>query len=105
MTAPPGNLADRPATRAGALGPAADGPPHDVLSELLRSVRLRGERLTAYAPTRAFSLGFAQVGCLHIIEEGEVDLRIDEGAHVERVSRGDVLLLPRGDAHHLSDPA
>jgi AraC-like DNA-binding protein len=106
MTAPPGNLADRPATRAGAPGPAAaDGPPHDVLSELLRSVRLSGERITAYAPPRAFSVGFARAGSLHIIEEGEIDLRIDAGAHVERVSRGDVLLLPRGDAHHLSDAA
>lgn len=91
MTAPPGNLANRPAT------------PADLLSELLRSVRLSGERIVAYAPPRTFSISFADIGSLHIIEEGELVLRIDGDARVERVSRGDVILLPRGDPHHISD--
>jgi AraC-like DNA-binding protein len=120
MTAPPKHLADRPATSAELLGPpqefadppaledaalglGADGRPPDLLSELLRSVRLSGERIVAYAPLRSFSVGFADIGTLHIIEEGELVLRIDGVAHVERVSRGDVILLPRGDPHHLSD--
>jgi AraC-like DNA-binding protein len=120
MTAPPEHLADRPATRAdllqpprefadapgveeAALGLDAYGQPHDLLSELLRSVRLSGERIAAYAPPRTFSIGFADVGSLHIIEEGELALRIDGDPHVERVSRGDVVLLPRGDPHHISD--
>jgi AraC-like DNA-binding protein len=30
-------------------------------------------------------------------------LRIDGDPHVEHVSRGDVVLLPRGDSHHISD--
>jgi len=30
-------------------------------------------------------------------------LRIDGDSRVERVSRGDVILLPRGDPHHISD--
>jgi AraC-like DNA-binding protein len=30
-------------------------------------------------------------------------LRIDDDGHVEHVSRGDVILLPRGDPHHISD--
>jgi AraC-like DNA-binding protein len=120
MTAPPEHLADRPATPAelprpprefadppaledAALGLDAYGQPHDLLSELLRSVRLSGERIVAYAPLRTFSIGFADIGTLHIIEEGELVLRIDGDAHVERVSRGDVILLPRGDPHHISD--
>lgn len=120
MTAPPGNLADRPATPAdllgptrefadppaledGALGLAADSQPLDLLSELLRSVRLSGERIVAYAPPRTFSIGFADIGSLHIIEEGELALAIDGHPHIERVSRGDVILLPRGDPHHISD--
>jgi AraC-like DNA-binding protein len=74
-----------------------------LLSELLRSVRLSGERIVAYAPPRTFSVSFADIGSLHIIEEGELVLRIDGGPHVELVSRGDVILLPRGDPHHLSD--
>jgi AraC-like DNA-binding protein len=78
-------------------------PPHDLLSELLRSVRLSGERIVAYAPPRTSSIGFAGIGCLHIIDEGELVLRIDGDPHAERVSRGDVVLVPRGDPHHISD--
>jgi AraC-like DNA-binding protein len=91
MTAPPGNLADRPGSQS-----------HDLLSELLRRVRLSGERIVAYAPPRTFSIGFADTGSLHIIDEGELVLRLDGDPRVEHVSRGDVVLLPRGDAHHIS---
>ena len=118
MTDSPGHLADRPARPAellrspqefadpleeAALGLDADGQPHDLLSELLRSVRLSGERMVAYAPLRTFSIGFADAGSLHIIEAGELALRIDGDPHVEHVSCGDVVLLPRGDTHHISD--
>jgi AraC-like DNA-binding protein len=74
-----------------------------LLSELLRSVRLSGERIVAYAPPRTSSISFADIGTLHLIEEGERVLRIDGDPHAERVSRGDVILLPRGDRHHISD--
>ena len=120
MTAPPEHFADRPATPADllrpprefadppapegtALGLDANGRPHDLLSELLRSVRLSGERIVAYAPPRTSSVSFADIGTLHLIEEGELVLRIDGDTHAERVSRGDVILLPRGDRHHISD--
>lgn len=88
-----------------ALGLDADGQPFDLLSELLHSVRLSGERIVAYAPPSTFSVGFAGVGSLHIIEEGELVLRIDGDPRVERVSRGDAILLPRGDPHHITDAA
>ena len=120
MTAPPEHLADRPATPAdllrpprefadppaledAALGLDAYGQPHDLLSELLRSVRLSGERIVAYTPLRPFSISWADIGTLHIIEEGELVLRVNGDPRVERVSRGDVILLPRGDPHHISD--
>jgi AraC-like DNA-binding protein len=74
-----------------------------LLSELLCSVRLSGERIVAYGPLRAFSAGFAGIGTLHLIDEGEVVLRIDGDPHVELASHGDVVLLPRGDPHHISD--
>jgi AraC-like DNA-binding protein len=77
--------------------------PHDLLSELLRSVRLSGEQIIAYAPPPSFSIGFADIGSLHIIDEGELALRIEGHPRVQRLSRGDVVLLPRGDTHHLSD--
>jgi AraC-like DNA-binding protein len=100
---PPREFADRPALANAALGLDTDSQSHDLLSELLRSVRLSGERIVAYAPLRTFSIGFADIGTLHIIEEGELVLGIDGDPHVERVSRGDVILLPRGDPHHISD--
>lgn len=112
MTASPGHFADRPATPAdspreladqAALGLDVGGQMHDLLSELLRSVRLSGERIVAYAPPRTFSIGFTDIGSLHIVEEGELELRIDGDRHVEHLSRGDVALLPRGDAHHIGD--
>src|SRR5262249_7224985 len=62
-----------------------------------------GEQIIAYAPPRTFSIGFADIGSLHFIEEGELVLRIDGEPNVEHVSRGDVVLLPRGDPHHISD--
>jgi AraC-like DNA-binding protein len=120
MTASPGHFADRPATPADllqsppefadppALGDAAlgldvGGQTHDLLSELLRSVRLSGERIVAYAPPRTFSIGFADIGSLHIVEAGELVLRIDGDPTAKHISRGDVVLLPRGDTHHISD--
>jgi AraC-like DNA-binding protein len=108
MTAPPGKLADRPAV-PDAVGGDADtgvedaGPAHDLLSELLRSVRLSGDRIATYAPPPTFSIGFAGVGCLHIVEEGEVALRLDGEPGIAHASRGDYVLLPRGDAHHVGN--
>ncbi len=103
MPETPEYLADPPALENAALGFDVSGQPHDLLSELLRSVRLGGERIVAYAPPRTFSIGFADIGTLHIVDEGELALRVDGDPHVERVGRGDVILLPRGDAHHIGD--
>lgn len=98
MTAPPEHFADRPA-------PIRDAgtQPHDLLSELLRSVRLNGERIVSYAPPPTFSIGFADIGSLHIVEQGEVMLRVDADPDVKYLSRGDVVLLPRGDQHTITD--
>jgi AraC-like DNA-binding protein len=41
------------------------------------------------------------MGSLHIIEEGEVELRIGADSRVEHLRRGDFVLLPRGDQHSL----
>ncbi len=112
MPAPPEILADRPTPPAALPRPPqefADRPaledrqPRDLLSELLRSVRLNGEQIVAYGPLRTFSVGFTGIGTLHIVDEGEVALRIDGVPHVERARHGDVILLPRGDPHHISD--
>lgn len=104
MTAPPGHLAERPTKISQAApGPETGGQEHDLLSELLRSVRLSGERIIAYAPPRDFSIGFTDIASLHIVDEGELELRIDGHPRVERARRGDVVLLPRGESHRVSD--
>ena len=100
---PPREFADHPALEDAALGPDANRQPRDLLSELLQSVRLTGERVVAYGPLRTSSAGFAGIGTLHIVDEGEVVLRIDGVPRAERASQGDVILLPRGDPHHISD--
>jgi AraC-like DNA-binding protein len=103
LLGPPREFADRPALDEAPLGPDANRQPPDLLSELLQSVRLSGERLVAYGPLRTFSVRFAGIGTLHIVEEGEVVLRIDGVPNVERASHGDVILLPRGDRHQIGD--
>jgi AraC-like DNA-binding protein len=80
----------------------ADGPPHDLLSELLRSVRLSGDRILSYAPQNPVSVSFADQGCLHVVEAGDVALHIDGDPQVRHLTRGDFVLLPRGDRHSLS---
>jgi AraC-like DNA-binding protein len=103
MPAPPEILADRPVPEDGALNLDTAGRPRDLLSELLRSVRLNGERMVAYGPLQTFSVGFDGIGTLHIVDEGEVVLKIGGVPHVEHACHGDVILLPRGDPHHISD--
>src|SRR5664279_2048610 len=100
MTRSPENLADRPALDGSEHGLDLQGQPYDLLSELLRSVRLNGERIVAYAPLGA-ALSFAGIGTVHMIDEGDLMLQLDGDPKVQRVGRGDVVLLPRGDAHHI----
>ena len=120
MTVPPADLADRPARPVELLEPpagfadrpaVADGPsvldagapPYDLLSELLRSVRLTGERMAAYGPRAVAPAAFCGTAALHIVDEGDVQVRIDDLGLVERVRGGDVILLPRGDRHEIGD--
>lgn len=103
MTDPPAYVADRPVTRVAARHALAADDRRDLLSTLLGSVRLHGERIADYAPEGTFSIGFGGTGTLHIIEQGNVELGLDDGDGMTVLARGDVVLLPRGDHHHLSD--
>lgn len=122
MIVTPGDCADRPgspgdvlgAPRACAEAPADEGPgpgrdangqPYDLLSELLRSVHLSGERIAAYGPLSGSPVAFSGVGAVHMIEEGEVALRTAGDRTVERAGPGDVILVPRGDPHRISAAA
>jgi AraC-like DNA-binding protein len=103
LTQSPRDIAEAPGTEDSALGLAPDDQPHDLLSELLASVHLRGERIVEYAPPAAFSVRFAGAGTLHMIESGELEIELEDDGRCERVRRGDVILLPRGDAHSLAN--
>jgi AraC-like DNA-binding protein len=101
VTQPPKDAPD-PRVENGFLGLAPYGDHQDLLSDLLGSVRLRGERIVEYAPPPSFSIAFAGIGTVHIIEQGELRLKIDSDKRAKGLRRGDVILLPRGDAHHVT---
>jgi AraC-like DNA-binding protein len=103
VTEAPEDFADPPAIEEGTLALVPDVESHDLLSELLASVHLRGERIAEYAPRGAFSISFAGAGTLHIIESGELEIGLEGDERSEPVRRGDVILLPRGDAHHMAN--
>ena len=100
MTETPESFADRPDDSPGRVTDRDQH--HDVLSELLRMVRLRGERIFCCAPRSPFAILFDHPGgTLHIVQRGEVELEL-EGEHSKRrYGRGDVLLLPVDQRHAL----
>lgn len=102
MTDSPRSVPERPATDDARSGRIASERDLDLLSELLGTVHLHGERIAKYAPRAPFSIDFATTGTLHIIEQGEVQLSLDGDRNVTRIGRGDVVLLPRGDRHEIS---
>jgi AraC-like DNA-binding protein len=105
MTESPGNFADRPVKSQLTIGLATDEG--DLLSELLRTVRLRGMQILDCAPTPPFSIPFDHPGgALHIIQSGSVELNILGETPGRQFQRGDVVLLPAGERHAIrSGPA
>jgi AraC-like DNA-binding protein len=99
---------------SGSLAPASG---LDVLSDMLRSVRLTGAMLflveastpwVSWAPEaeafRGVVLPAAQhLISLHIVTEGACWAGL-AGAPPERLEAGDVLVIPHGDAYYLADP-
>jgi AraC-like DNA-binding protein len=72
----------------------------DLLSGLLRSVRLRGEGIFCLAPQAPFAISLAHAGgTIHILNEGEFELQLDGERHTYHYGQGDVILLPAGRAH------
>ena len=100
MTKSPESFADRPDEPP---APVLDGvQPHDVLSELLRTVRLRGEQIFCCTFRSPFAISFDDPGgTLHIVQRGEFDLELEGERGRRRYGRGDVLLLPAGQRHTL----
>ena len=71
MTNPPESFADHPDWRD---TPDADreAAGEDLLSGLLRSIRLRGEQIFCCAPATPFAISFDHSGgTIHIVNEGK----------------------------------
>jgi AraC-like DNA-binding protein len=100
MTEAPDFFADPPG-QAGQ--PAPDGNEAarpDLLSGMLRNVRLRGEDIYCCTPVTPFAISFGhQGGTLHIINHGQFELQVDGQPHAYRYQRGDVILLPGRRPH------
>ena len=82
----------------------ADSPPpvSDAFSEILDTVRLRGQHVARYAPRCVpFTIAMPGQRLLHIVEHGDVRLRVRGGGPAITLRGGDLVLLARGDRHQL----
>jgi AraC-like DNA-binding protein len=104
MTEAPDFFADRPESVDGPESVGEDGSPLDLLSGMLRNVRLRGEEIFCCAPVAPFAIAFGRPGgTIHIINDGSVELHLDGQRHSKRYERGDVILLPSVLPHEMRD--
>jgi AraC-like DNA-binding protein len=76
----------------------------DTLSEVVRSVRLRGEVYARWELTSPWGLALpgGEFAAFHLVEEGECCLTA-EGRRSEALHGGDLVVLFDGAAHALSD--
>lgn len=96
MTESPKNFADRPSEAK--IDPAVvnsgDEQSGDVLSMMLRSVRLHGDEVFCCAPASPFAISFDQSGgSLHIVNEGAFELQLEGQSETYRCKRGDVVMV------------
>jgi AraC-like DNA-binding protein len=100
MTETPESFADRPEVGAPSVADRGAAYHGDLLSGLLRSVRLRGEEIFCCAPVAAFAISFDHAGgMIHILNEGKFEVQLDGQRQTRRYEQGDVILLPAGAAH------
>ena len=72
----------------------------DALSEILHTVRLRGDTVARHAPTPPFDVTVpAGKRVLHIVERGSIKLDLSNPAGEVTLHRGDLALLARGEPH------
>ena len=100
MTGPPEFFADRPANSDRAIADGGGARSRDILSVLLRTVRLRGERIFCCTPMSPFAILFDHPGgTVHIIQYGQFDLQLEGQTGAHHYTRGDVVMLPAGQPH------
>jgi AraC-like DNA-binding protein len=79
----------------------------DALTDVLNSLRLEGNLYCRGEFTAPWSIAFApsKVAAFHVVDQGEGWLRLDDQAEESLIplAPGDVLVLPHGRGHILSD--
>lgn len=96
----PDFFADRPGQAGQPAPDESDAARPDLLSGMLRNVRLRGEDISCCAPAAPFAISFGhQGGTIHIVNDGKFELQLDGQPHAYCYQRGDVILLPAGRPH------
>ncbi|MGW4355181.1 cupin domain-containing protein [Nocardia sp. NPDC004582] len=100
MTETPQNFAESP--DAGLPDPA-ELAGLDALSEILETVRLRGEAVTRHSAESDVPVRIpAGKRVLHIVEQGAVDIRVNNESSGTTAHSGDMVVLARGDDHTLT---
>lgn len=77
--------------------------PPDMISELLRGMRLSGVKYRRIETTAPFGVSFAYVAGkaqFHFVSQGTALLRMESGARFT-LNSGDALFIPNGNAHAL----
>jgi hypothetical protein len=106
MIKPPKNFADRPDWQSGSSEPVErdNEQAPDVLSVLLRAVRLPGEELFCVTPASPLAVSFNHPGgTIHMVGQGDLELELEEESDTRRYQRGDVFMLPTGRRHTIRD--
>ncbi|TCR92628.1 AraC family transcriptional regulator [Rhizobium sp. BK376] len=90
----------------GVLAPASDNQtPTDLLSDILRFVQLKGERVFTTECADGFHILFRpSSACLHVVQEGEIDIYLEDEPPL-RLSQGDVFVLLRPIRYALACPS
>ena len=84
---------------------ASEFPQDDVLSELLRALRVRS---TAYCYSQmtaqwGFRVEAQAIATFHFIVSGDCWIEVQDLDHPIRLQSGDLVLVPRGHAHQVRD--
>ncbi len=92
-------------SNTGVLAPASDNQaPTDLLSDILRFVQLRGERVFTTECGDGFNIVFQpSSACIHVVQEGAIDIYIEDEPPL-RLSKGDVFVLPHPIRYALACP-
>jgi AraC-like DNA-binding protein len=96
-------FAERPQLADGLTGLTQDGESGDLLSGLLRTVRLRGDGAAHLAPSPPFALEFGETAAIvHIFERGGCELRLPGPSEPRVIRDRQIVLVPKPCRHTIA---